>query len=207
MIKTKSQAVQFTHTLSNTSKMPCKSYSLPTSICKVGAKLRDIPGSTCHGCYADKGCYNWSSTQNAMQKRYELTRGEQWVQGMIKQLENHKLFRWHDSGDIYSTEYLDKIIDVVKSTPDTRHWLPTREKALIKAYIRKHGSLPENLTVRLSAAMVDGKPAQIDGINTSTVHTGDAIGHECPAYSQNGECGDCRACWNKTIDNVSYPLH
>ena len=22
-----------------------------------------------------------------------------------------------------------------------------------------------------------------------------------------GHCGDCRACWSKTVENISYPLH
>jgi hypothetical protein len=44
--------------MSNTSKMPCPSFSLPAQACKVGAKLAKIEGSVCHGCYALKGFYN-----------------------------------------------------------------------------------------------------------------------------------------------------
>ena len=33
------------------------------------------------------------------------------------------------------------------------------------------------------------------------------IGRECPAYKQDGECGSCRACWNRNIKQVSYKEH
>jgi hypothetical protein len=40
--------------LGRASKMPCATYSLPAQECKVGQALAKIPGSVCHGCYADK---------------------------------------------------------------------------------------------------------------------------------------------------------
>ena len=44
--------------LSKPSKMPGWSYGLPAKECKTGSKLRKVKGSTCHGCYALKGCYD-----------------------------------------------------------------------------------------------------------------------------------------------------
>ena len=32
-------------------------------------------------------------------------------------------------------------------------------------------------------------------------------GKECPAYKQEGECKDCRACWDRRIKTVSYKEH
>ena len=30
---------------------------------------------------------------------------------------------------------------------------------------------------------------------------------ECKAYTRGNQCGDCRACWDKTVKNVSYKKH
>ena len=29
----------------------------------------------------------------------------------------------------------------------------------------------------------------------------------CGAYSRDGKCGDCRACWDKNVKVVAYPAH
>lgn len=204
-ISTKKVAVQFTHTLSRTSKMPCKSYGLPAAECNVGSKLRNVPGSTCEGCYAHEGCYAWEPSQVATYKRLESLQNAEWVTAMTKMLDGETLFRWHDSGDLQDWDHLLKVMTVVKRTPNIHHWLPTREAKLIKQYVRQY-ALPDNITVRLSAAMVDGKAPDVpEGVNTSTVHKdAPAEGFECPAPKQNDECRDCRACWDASIPNVSY---
>lgn len=229
-ITTKKVAVQFTHTLSNPSKMPCKGTSLPTSVCNVGGKLRDVPGSVCHGCYADKGCYQWNSSQNAMRLRLEGIAKPEWVEAMSVMIGTDKYFRWHDSGDLVNYKHLLKIVAVCKNSPDTMHWLPTKEKGLIRKYLRKNGAFPSNMVIRLSGAMFDGPAPSGHGVNTSTSHDkGAPIGYECKAYRtfKNGDmltrakfdklerghgldlghCGDCRACWNSKVANVSYWKH
>jgi len=206
-IKTKKLAVQFTHTLSATSKMPCKSYSLPTASCKTGGKLRHVKGSACYGCYADKGAYNWNSTQNAMRLRLASIYRPEWIEAMAVMIGKAPLFRWHDSGDIQSVKHLDNMMQVCKRTPNTRHWIPTREKAILRQWIRDN-TLPANVTIRLSGAMVDGKPPIMAGVNTSTIHKDNpAHGVVCKAPDNNGECGTCRDCWNKDIPNISYKKH
>ena len=54
----KSAAQSVCGTLTQTSKMPCKSLSLPTEACQTGFKMAQIPGSICASCYADKGFYS-----------------------------------------------------------------------------------------------------------------------------------------------------
>lgn len=44
--------------LTQTSKMPCKSLSLPTESCITGSKMSEIDGSICSSCYANKGFYS-----------------------------------------------------------------------------------------------------------------------------------------------------
>jgi len=219
------EAKDISHTLSNTSKMPGKSYSISATRCKVGGKLRQVKGSVCEGCYAMKGAYVWRPTVNAMELRLKSLDNPLWVDAMVAQIKRQTFFRWHDSGDLQSIDHLAKICAVAEKTPATNHWLPTREKGVLKAY---KGVIPSNLVVRLSAPMIDGKPPKTS-FNTSTVHTSEPIGHVCLAERtlkggkmlskaqyktlkrghglDLGHCGDCRACWNTQVANVSYHKH
>ncbi len=109
--------------------------------------------------------------------------------------------RWHDSGDLQSPMHLNDIIEVAKNTPNTLHWLPTHESKMVENII-----LPVNVSLRVSSDLIDS-PAQVVGFNTSTVHTKEALGFECPAPKQGGKCGKCRACWDTSITNISYRRH
>ena len=51
----KKEANKITGGLSAPGKMPEGSYNLPARACQTGAKLRQIPGTPCFGCYAFKG--------------------------------------------------------------------------------------------------------------------------------------------------------
>ncbi len=117
-------------------------------------------------------------------------------------------FRLHDSGDIQSLEHLENICHVARQTPYIQHWLPTREITIVKAYAVIFGDMPSNLCVRVSATMIDGKATKVWDI-TSGVHTEptDAWMRVCPAPTQGNKCGDCRACWDKSVSHVSYHKH
>jgi hypothetical protein len=214
----KTIAIQLVGTMSQTSKMPCKSFGLPTSVCNVGSKLRDIPGSGCSGCYADKGFYTLyptvrTSQGNRLDKLMvalsDANLAREWIDAVKTLIGADLFFRWHDSGDLINERHLSLIVQVALEMPDVSFWLPTREKALVSAFIAKHGELPTNLVVRLSAPMIDGAPCPGNtGLNTSTIHRNkDPHGFECGAPSRGGYCGDCRACWNRDVSNVSYAYH
>jgi len=218
---TKKAAATVCGTLTQTSKMPCKSYSLPTEACITGFKMAQIPGSICFDCYADKGFYKvYANTIKPAQfSRLDSITDINWVAGMVALISLDEYFRWHDSGDLQSVEHLEKIVQVALLTQNCMHWLPTREYSIIKAYIRKHGrdSIPNNLKIRLSAMYPDKKvviPASLQGIanvTVSNVHTSLAslkandLGNACKASEQNGECLDCRLCWSDKP--VSYLMH
>lgn len=209
-------------TLTQTSKMPCKSSSLPTESCITGFKMAKIAGSICASCYADKGFY--AMYQNSIkpaqfarldavhQAMQSADAGALWVSGMVALIGTDPYFRHHDSGDLQSLSHLELIAALCDATPGTRHWLPTREYGIVKAYIAKHARLPGNLTVRLSAMYPD-QPVKVPkslqnvpGIAVSNVHAkGPAMGDACKAPSQAGACLDCRACW--TDATVSYAMH
>lgn len=208
-------------TLTQTSKMPCKSMSLPTEACQTGYRMAQIEGSICSSCYADKGFY--SMYQNTIkpaqfarldavwQAMDSADNAELWVSGIVSLIGNDAYFRWHDAGDLQGVAHLELIVAVCNATPNCAHWLPTREYSIVKQYIAKHGAVPANLTIRLSAMYPDQPvkiPASlqgIKGITASNVHTANPIGEPCKAPAQGGACNDCRVCWTDTV--VSYALH
>jgi len=122
-----------------------------------------------------------------------------------KRLAKSRLFhRWFDSGDLQSHEHLMKIFAVCRLTPHIKYWLATREYKIISKI--KYKDIPKNLVVRASGIKIDGQPPKFWKW-TSTVHTKKPIGHECPAYKQDGECGSCRSCWSRSVKQVSYMEH
>jgi hypothetical protein len=205
---TKRQASEYVGGLSNPAKMPCKSYGLPASECIVGSKLRAIPGSVCSKCYAHKGCYAWNSTQVAQRRRFDVTMGhdwERWEAAFVKLMENAQYFRWHDSGDVQGLDHLEAIDRIAQKCPDTRFWLPTKEYGTVRAFLRKHGAFAPNLNVRVSAPMLGEMPKMIEGTTGSAVNVSEAF--QCRAPQQDGECRDCRACWDASVPVVSYKQH
>lgn len=198
-------------TLSKPSKMPCHGYSLPASACHTGAKLATVEGTICNDCYACKGRYNFPNVKNALARRLDAIEDPLWTQAMIALIRKNEKsghFRWHDSGDIQSIDHLKKIIEIAAALPVISFWLPTREVHMILSFIRSGGQFPDNLNVRLSAVFPDEPANSFAGLTTSTVHDKlEPYGHVCPAPMQGNQCKSCRACWSKSVQNVSYAAH
>ena len=203
------------------SKMPGTSYGISAHACITGTKLAKVEGSVCHDCYALKANYEYPSVAQAHETRLQGLSNPAWTGAMVMMiLRAHALgkgrngpiavgwHRWHDSGDLQSVAHLEKICDVARKTPKIKHWLPTRELAIVKAFEKGGGIVPKNLVIRVSATMVDGDATQA-WPTTSRVHTIKAAkgARTCPAPKQEGKCGDCRACWNPKVKSVSYQLH
>lgn len=205
------QAIEYVGGFSAPSKMPCHGFSIPARYCKTGQKLRNVADTICSKCYALKGRYGFPNVQNALERRFANLKNELWVQAMtiaIRGTESSGYFRWHDSGDIQDLDHLDKIVQVARNLPEIKFWLPTREFSTVAAWKRRNGDLPSNLTIRLSALKINGAPpttiAKLLGLVTSGVTKS---GFNCPAPSQGNKCLSCRACWDKTVENVNYKLH
>ena len=200
----KKEASKITGGLSAPGKMPEGSYNLPAVACITGAKLREIPGTPCYGCYAFKGRYNFPNVQAALNRRLESLTHPLWVPAMAVLIWRKKHFRWHDSGDLQGPEHLKKIFEVCKLTPETQHWLPTQERKLLT--FLDPDIIPKNLIIRLSNAKNDTKPGNA-WTHWSTVVSKPRAGHVCPAPEQGNNCGSCRACWNKDVKEVQYRIH
>ena len=200
----KKEASKITGGLSAPGKMPEGSYNLPASACQTGAKLREIPGTPCYGCYAFKGRYNFPNVKDALSRRLDSITHPQWVEAMAVLIKGKKHFRWHDSGDLQGPEHLKKIFEVCKLTPETMHWLPTQERKLLQ--FLDPDTIPPNLIIRLSNAKNDTLPGQA-WTHWSTVVKSPRAGHVCPAPEQGNSCKDCRACWSKDVKEIQYRLH
>lgn len=198
-------------------KMPGSTFAISAKHCKVGSKLAEVKGSTCHRCYALKlqnlrPSVNTGWTNN-LNKAVQMIDKDpaRWVAFMSFQIQKayektqEPFHRWFDSGDLQSEAMLQAICDVARATPSIKHWLPTREAKIVKNFGEP---IPDNLIVRVSATMINDAPI-VGHIWTSTVHnkTGVPVGHVCPASHQGNQCGSCRACWSDSVKNVSYPLH
>lgn len=200
-------------------KMPGTSFGLSTAYCDVGGTLRDIEGSVCSQCYAERLEKFRPSVKKGWENRTKAVReacldGEGqyvWVQAMAQRLK--KLapthHRWHDSGDLQSDRHLSMIMRVATLCPEIQFWLPTKERAIVKRARKALGNdgIPPNLCIRESAAM------QNDRLNTphpnSMVINGEAPEGVwiCPAPLQENSCGDCRACWDNKLLTVAYIKH
>ena len=201
--------------LSAPSKMPCHGYSLPNTVCGVGSKLKVVVGSVCSDCYSGKGNYMFSNVQQALHSRMEslIADPKHWAKAMVYLIAGMEYFRWHDSGDLLGEWHLELIVKIARALPETKFWLPTKEKALVLRYF-KNRSVPKNLTIRLSAPMIG---MVIDSPMPRKIQTSSVIhkkqtplkmhGVICSAPKNGGNCGDCRACWNKSISNISYIKH
>jgi len=197
----KKEARKITGGLSAPSKMPGPSYNLPAPMCITGRTLVDVIGSVCEACYALKGRYRFTNVRLALARRLESLGHPAWVLSMVILIKGEPVFRWHDSGDLQSVEHLKRIFKVCKYTPETSHWLPTREAKFLK--LMDPDIIPKNLIIRMSSHMIDQAPVKFWPW-TSTVSTGSFT---CPASKQGNECKSCRNCWDRNIANVSYPKH
>ena len=196
-------------TLSNPSKMPGKASMLPASTCKRGAKLRTKDGTVCSHCYACKGRFVFANVQAAMRRQYDETMDalmypdNGYAQAMAYEItQTGEDFRHFASGDFQSAAHVALVCEIARLSPSVRHWAASREYGYVAEYLRQGGTIPANLTIRMSADRI-GRPAKDVGLPTATV---DYNGDRCEAKTRGGHCGPCRKCWDASVSNVDYPL-
>lgn len=199
-------ASDITGGLSYHSKMPGSAWSIPARHCITGSKLRSVVGSTCEKCYALKGRFAFPSVQASLERRLKSFDHPDWVEAMAFLIKDESWFRWLGSGDLQSEHMLLRIMDVCRRTPKTRHWLPTREYAIVRKVVEAT-PVPKNLTLRLSAHMREQRvPQSLLGPGVVASNVSKQF-YSCPAPQQNNQCGECRKCWDRRVKNVTYKLH
>ena len=98
-------------------------------------------------CYAKKGAYIWSNVQPAFEKRYQLSKTDDFVDAMNNEIKRKKpdYVRVHDSGDYYSKAYLQKWIQIAIHNPDVKFYSYTNMVDMIL-----NTSLPSNYDIIFS---------------------------------------------------------
>jgi hypothetical protein len=100
-------------------------------------------------CYARSGAYNFPDPRRVYAERLAATRSPSFVADMTAAIERKKprAFRWNDSGDWYSREYLTRAFEVMRRTPAVQHYCYSKQVELLKD---ARADWPENLTVIFS---------------------------------------------------------
>ena len=190
-------------------KMGSTTFAIDAFACKVGSKLAKIEGTPCSTCYARKLQKLRPSVDQGWKTnlaKWEQSDPKDWIKAMAFQINRYcfdGFHRWFDSGDLQSVEMLDAIVEVAKATPQIKHWLPTQERGIVKQYSKP---IPDNLIIRVSASMINGDKPSFDHAS-QVFYKVDPKGFECGASKRGNACGPCKACWDKSIDFISYPKH
>jgi hypothetical protein len=198
--------------LSKTSKLDgVLSWSLQALETCPASKNKD--GSlvdACKGCYATTGNYNYPNVKAPRISNKEDWLRDQWVDDMLLALDSSRYFRFFDSGDMYSIDLANKILELCTKATWVKFWIPTRMHKFKKFHsvINKMQALP-NVVVRFSSDSVEG--AAIPGLTTSTIFSNEdqlpSNATICRAYEHDGKCNGCRACYSKDVSVIAYKSH
>ena len=123
------EAIKITEGFTRTSKMPGLSYSLPAWECKTGWKLSQVEGHLAFSVTLRRVTIpDTRQSKKLNTEDWKAINHPDWVQAMATVIKRQKWFRWHDAGDVQRPEHMQKILEVCRLTPDTKHWLPTQER-------------------------------------------------------------------------------
>jgi hypothetical protein len=198
--------------LSKTSKLDgILSWSLQALETCPASKNKD--GSlvdACKGCYATTGNYNYPNVKLPRALNKEDWKRDQWVSDMLIALDSSRYFRFFDSGDMYSIELANKMLELCTKATWVKFWIPTRMYKFKKfqSVIDKMQAL-SNVVVRFSSDSVQGQT--VEGLTTSTIFSEESQlpsnATICRAYEHEGKCNGCRACYNKEVELIAYKSH
>lgn len=198
--------------ISKTSKLDgIRSWSLQARDTCPGSRNPDNSlVDACSGCYAAFGQYLYNNVKSPRLENQDDWKRDSWEDEMVSILFKFPYFRWFDSGDCYSISLAKKILNVMRRTPNTKHWFPTRMYKFEKfnSVFDQMKSLP-NVSVRFSSDSIIGE--FIQGIHGSTILPSKEYSNEsvsiCEAYEREGKCSGCRKCWDKEIPVIGYVIH
>lgn len=152
-------------------------------------------------CYARKGNMAFPSVKDRAEANLAMWKENpaQYEKEIVEAAYHSRFFRWHSSGDIPDTLYLDMMLRVANALPSTSFLVFTKQWEYINnclEYVEK----PHNLQIVFSA-WGDLIPPNPHNLPIAYIRFRKAETHlpegalECPRY-----CGDCvmsgRSCWD-----------
>jgi hypothetical protein len=197
--------------ISKVGKLNSRSWSLEaleTCPASKGSDGELVPA--CKGCYAVGGNYRFKNVKEARSHNKKDWQRSEWVADMVEELDSDRYFRWFDSGDMYSLALAEKMYEICKATPWTRHWIPTRMHKFKKFrdVIDRLNAL-DNVVVRLSSDGINGEIIEEAEYSSTIIPFIDSvtIATVCNAPLQDGKCKKCRLCWDKSKKVIAYAGH
>ena len=123
-------------------------FSLPAYKTESGKTVCPFAKDCIKYCYAQKGNYRYPSVQKGLNKRYELSKTDNFVPMMNATIKKKKAthIRIHDSGDFYSIKYLIKWVDIATQNKDVIFYAYTKSIKFFKGSL----TMPKNLKIIFS---------------------------------------------------------
>lgn len=171
----------------------------------------------CAGCYASKGKYGLDVVKKKRDENYAASQKPDFINKLKEEIEylktkkGVKYVRIHDSGDFYSKEYIDKIYQVFKDTPDVIGYAYTKrvlDKELSKE-LDKLRSLPNFILIN---SIIDGKPNYYKDMKVLREVQQKTGAFVCPANltKEKITCNNpCKICFSKSAEKkgVLFKAH
>lgn len=128
-------------------------WSLPAFAIKLtnGKNFNVCPqaGACASFCYARNGTYLFRNVRarHIANLEYILDDPQGWYEQMLAEVKSPKMkgkyVRIHDSGDFFSSSYLDLWLQIAREVPDVTFYCYTKEVSLFKI-VEKNGLIPSN---------------------------------------------------------------
>ena len=188
----------------------CLNIAFPVCSCREDAPCKS-------GCYACKGRQQMMSVQGAYYRNFRLYNDD--PDNFFEQVYYKVKFsglpkvRWFDSGDIYDYEFLERMVELCKRTPNTNHMAFTKKYELVNEYINENGKLPDNLNIMFSAWDKFWEVPNPHGLGVAYVDFNDKrLNPDIPQNAfvcpgRESTCSACGVCWSKKAKAVVFHQH
>lgn len=188
----------------------CLNIAFPVCSCREDAPCKSA-------CYACKGRQQMMSVQGAYYRNFRLYNDDpdnffEQVYYKVK-LSGLPKVRWFDSGDIYDYEFLERMVELCKRTPNTNHMAFTKKYELVNKYINENGKLPDNLNIMFSAWDKLWEVPNPHGLGVAYVDFNDKrLNPDIPQNAfvcpgRESTCSACGVCWSKKAKAVVFHQH
>jgi len=195
--------------LSLNSKLKFPSFDITLNECKNNCEY----GSKSRLCYALNNPRTMVYNINKLRNNEKLLNSSLFVKIMVKEilLSNFRKIRIFSSGDLYSIDQLEKIINVCEQLPFIKFWLSTKNHYILSQYFKDKKNTLKNLNIILSNQIPNSEFPEFllnwckeKNIFMSKTTNKKSLSN-CHASVNKTSCQNCENCFNG-IDIV-YFLH